>query len=99
VTAVTFPYDPDRQWVRPMLAFGELALSTDRTLSREHQTSQFFRFYPPKMAIEAPSEVDIDRATFIGQCGDTEARPPEVLSDPSTTDVHASLPAGLAISD
>jgi len=33
----------------------------------------------PKMAIETPPEVDIDRTTFFRQSGLTEARPPEVL--------------------
>jgi hypothetical protein len=31
VITVTFPYDPDRQWFRLMLAFLRFALSTDRT--------------------------------------------------------------------
>ena len=48
----------------------------------------------PKMAIKSPSEVDIDSATSMPHSDRTEARPPEALSDPSTTDVHASLPAG-----
>ena len=51
------------------------------------------------MAIRVSPEVDIDEPNSIRQSGDTEARPPEALSDPSTTDVHASLPAGLLISN
>jgi tetratricopeptide (TPR) repeat protein len=49
----------------------------------------------PKMAIKTPSEVDIDEAHLNRSNWFYRGTPAGSPSDPSTTDVHASLPAGL----